>query len=727
MTFKVKIGALQIGYGRDDRPAGRARERRHTGSGSSSPSSSPDLAPRCRHGDETGSVASSSRQGGQRNGVRPHAAGSRSSVPDPAATDFDTGLAHWVAQARDEPPPARRRAKLPSSKHEYKSANFLFKSKDSAGDALCTEERRGEAGMRIDKAKTKAEDTLDLENLGLTGLPAQIGDLSRVKDLNLNFNKLKSLPDQFSQLGRLKILNAGGVNEFSSFPRVILKLENLVHLDLSGNRLRHIPTDIGNLTHLTRLHLDSNYIEKLPHQIYRLTKLQVFSAASNPYLSTVPTDMGMLTQLKRVDLSNTQIATLPGWNHLIEERLVSLNLFRTNFSGFDERLKMPKRMKLVDLGFTKVATLPPSFGPMTFYGNAEGNILRTTHKPAWSENVKFKVEGTNLPSELNREARMVTDQPIKQLTPLRHELRLPPVENQDNDVDSGSDDGGDIDFHMRWLGNTGPANLAHAQRVREATVNRMPTGRVADFAAARAAEEFADRWGETPVQPPTLHPWGNEPVPPMPGADMRVAWQPGVQSGMPVGGMPSGLGAGRWADRIRQTGNPAYVAPPAAVPLQVGAGWGLPPMPAGMGLPPGPWQQPGMGLQPQAALNPLLAGIEQLNALAQLMSLGTMPAPGAPAQNVPAGFAPGPGLMQQPGDLQQPGMASAQAAGERPPGIYLSPSVPPGGYMPAPMWAPQPTVTGAASELPGNMGALLTNTVADMAESVSSLLRRRRQ
>ncbi len=667
------------------------------------------------HGDASSSVASSSRHTGTRHGARAGADGSLSSVPDRAATDFDSGLAHWVAPRGDEPPPPRRRSKLPSSKHEHKSANFLFKSKASASDALCTVERRGEAAMRIDKAKrSREEDGLDLENLGLTGLPSQIGELSHLKDLNLNFNRLRSLPDQLGQLGRLKILNAGGVNEFSKFPRVILQLESLVHLDLSGNHLRRIPQKIGNLVNLTRLHLDSNDIENLPNGLYRLTKLQVFSAASNPRLSKVPADMGELTQLKRVDLSNTQVATLPGWNRLIEERLVSLNLFRTNFSGFDEGLKMPKRLKLVDLSHTLIATLPPSFGPMTFFGNADGNILRTTHKGLWAENIKFQVEGTNLPAELEREARMMTDQPIKKLTPLRHELRRPPFENQDNDVDSGSDDGADIDFHMRYLGNTGPANLAHAQRVREAAVNRAPTGRVADYAAERAAEEFADRWGEAPVQPPTLHPWGNEPVPPMPGADMRPVWQPGVPPGMPMGGPQAGQGATRWADRIRQTGSPAYVAPPAALPQQFGAGWGLPAMPAGISLPPAPWQQPGMAMQPQAALNPLLAGIDQINALAQLMSLGTMPAPGGAAQNASV-------------DLQQPGMAFAQAEGARPPGIHLYPSVPSGGQMPPPMWAPQPTLTGTVSTLPGNLGTVLTNTVADMAENVSSLLRRRNQ
>ena len=727
MPFNLKIGALQIGYGRDDGPAGRAGERRHAGyaaSGSSSPNSSPDLAPRRRH-DETRSAASSSRPGGSRNSTRPDATGSRSSLPDRAATDFDTGLAHWVVATRPEPPPSSRRSKLPSSKHQHLSARALFNRNNPADDALCTVERRGEAGMRIDQArKSREEDGLDLENLALTGLPPQIGELAHIKYLNVNFNKLVSLPDQLSQLGRLKMLNAGGVNEFRKFPRVILKLESLVHLDLSGNQLRKVPRSIGNLSNLTRLHLDSNYIEKLPHQMYRLTKLQVFSAASNPFLSTVPPDMGQLTQLKRVDLSNTQIATLPpAWNQVIEQSLVSLNLANTNFSGFDDKLKLPKRLKLVDLSNTNVETLPPSFGPITFYGNADGNILRTTHKLLWSENIKFTVASTNLPAELDREGRMVTNQPIKKLTRLRHELRRPPFENQDNDVDSGSDDGGDIDFHMQYLGNTGPSNLAHAQRVGEAAMNQMQTGRVADFAAERAAEELADRWGEAPAQPQTLHPWGDQPVPPMPGADTRAAWQPGMPPGVPVWGPQAAQVPSGWADRIRQTGSPAYVAPPAVIPLQDGAGWGLP----GMRVPPAPWQQPGMGLQPQAVQNPMLAGINQLNALAQLMSLGPMPASGAPLQGVPAGFAPGPGFMPQPGGLQQPGMASVQAEGPRPQWLYLSSSVPPGGQVPAPAWAPQPTLTGTASALPGNMASLLTSTAADVAENVSSLLRRRNQ
>ena len=68
---------------------------------------------------------------------------------------------------------------------------------------------------------------LELEEFGLTGaVPAEIGRLSALRELNLSDNQLTSLPAEIGQLTSLEELN------------------------LSGNQLTSVPAEIGQLTSL---------------------------------------------------------------------------------------------------------------------------------------------------------------------------------------------------------------------------------------------------------------------------------------------------------------------------------------------------------------------------------------------------------------------------------------------------------------------------------------------
>lgn len=300
---------------------------------------------------------------------------------------------------------------------------------------------------------------------------------------------------------------------------------------------------------------------------------------------------------------------------------------------------------------------------------------------------------------------MLTDQPVKQLVLLRHEDKRLPIATRDNNVDADQDRGEAIDFHMRFLDNTGPVNVAHAERVRAAAANRLSTGRVADFAAQVAAEEYADRYGEVP--PATMNPWGNEPVPPFAGVPRQAPVQPGAQP-IPLLGAQlatqAGSLPGRWANQMLNPANPAYALPPVPPP-QPPVWWAAPSMPSAATYVPAGAPLPGVGLQPPVELNPFLMGIEQFNPFASLLPPQALLAPPAPTQNTPLGYAPVPGAVQP----LPP--APAQTGGAANFGFSLAPPVTHGARVPRPAWAPAPSWS-------------WRDSVADLADQVSSMLRR---
>ena len=111
----------------------------------------------------------------------------------------------------------------------------------------------------------------------LTSLPAEIGQLTTLRFLHLNYNQLTTLPTQIGQLTSLETLYLRG-NNLTSLPTQIGQLTSLRWLDLSDNQLTTLPTQIGQLTSLETLHLSgNNKTMSLPGSISKLYSLRMLS------------------------------------------------------------------------------------------------------------------------------------------------------------------------------------------------------------------------------------------------------------------------------------------------------------------------------------------------------------------------------------------------------------------------------------------------------------------
>ena len=106
---------------------------------------------------------------------------------------------------------------------------------------------------------------LDLSHNHIKKLPATIGDLMHLQELNLNDNHLESFSVALCQSALQKSLRS---------------------LDLSKNKLKALPVQFCQLQELTDLKLDDNELIRLPFKIGQLTNLRYLSAAQNklPFL-----------------------------------------------------------------------------------------------------------------------------------------------------------------------------------------------------------------------------------------------------------------------------------------------------------------------------------------------------------------------------------------------------------------------------------------------------------
>ena len=137
------------------------------------------------------------------------------------------------------------------------------------------EPRREARARMIDFLKDPKRETLNLERLSLTSLPPIFHHpafISRLNELDLSENKLKTLPEELYLLKNLRMLNLGQ-NRLKALPEQMGKLQALERLYLNGNDLSELPKAIGKLKNLKVLNLSSNSsLQELPNELLKLSR-----------------------------------------------------------------------------------------------------------------------------------------------------------------------------------------------------------------------------------------------------------------------------------------------------------------------------------------------------------------------------------------------------------------------------------------------------------------------
>ena len=109
---------------------------------------------------------------------------------------------------------------------------------------------------------------LDLSFLGLKTVPGVIGYFQNLEELNLSGNNLVELPSEIYTLKNLKVLNLGDIIS-------------------GGNKLQAISKDIDKLTNLEVLQLVWNDdIKELPKEILNLQNIDYISLSQRAILKT---------------------------------------------------------------------------------------------------------------------------------------------------------------------------------------------------------------------------------------------------------------------------------------------------------------------------------------------------------------------------------------------------------------------------------------------------------
>ncbi|XP_028397812.1 protein lap1-like [Dendronephthya gigantea] len=115
----------------------------------------------------------------------------------------------------------------------------------------------------------------------ITQIPQELPlQLPHLIHLNLNFNRISSLPESFGMLIHLEILELSH-NLLSKLPNSFSLLKSLQKLDLSNNKLRALRDDMDNLKKLKKLNVNNNFLEQIPLSLCLIDSLEVLVCLNN--------------------------------------------------------------------------------------------------------------------------------------------------------------------------------------------------------------------------------------------------------------------------------------------------------------------------------------------------------------------------------------------------------------------------------------------------------------
>lgn len=125
--------------------------------------------------------------------------------------------------------------------------------------------------------------SLSIYNLDITSLPSEVFDLTELQTLKLSqlFHFSGLLPAEIGQLSKLRELSVN-CSGLKSLTPEIGHLVNLTDLNLPWNELNSLPTEIGCLVNLTTLDITGSKLDSVPLEILNLTNLRYLGLRGNP-------------------------------------------------------------------------------------------------------------------------------------------------------------------------------------------------------------------------------------------------------------------------------------------------------------------------------------------------------------------------------------------------------------------------------------------------------------
>ncbi|XP_058857774.1 leucine-rich repeat-containing protein 10B-like [Acipenser ruthenus] len=199
------------------------------------------------------------------------------------------------------------------------------------------EREEEELPYEVEEQLASGDDTLDLCFRKLRRLPRRVCGCPHLEKLYASNNRLRGLPEGFSELERLRVL-ALDFNKMFNVPPPVCRLENITRLYLGSNRLTTLPPEFSNLLNLRCLWMENNFFRRFPRQLLHLPVLKSLQLGDNR-LRSLPGCLAGMASLRGLWLYGNRFEELPRVL-LHMELLEILDVDRNKISRFPDLTRL---------------------------------------------------------------------------------------------------------------------------------------------------------------------------------------------------------------------------------------------------------------------------------------------------------------------------------------------------------------------------------------------------
>ena len=242
---------------------------------------------------------------------------------------------------------------------------------------------------RIRSASVGNMTEIDLSNIFLIEIPKEIFKCKVLEILDLSRNSLIGIQDSIVNLSNLKRLYLND-NRITNLPPLQPSIEIL---DISFNPLTSI-SSICKLPKLQSLYCVSTSIDAFPPEFISLSNLRHLNLSVNQ-ISIIPNYFSEFSTLSTLDLSSNQISDISPLPKYIEE----LYLARNQINEIPENICEFPDLEVLDVSFNLIKEIPDSFCNLRLITlNLANNKLQVVTK--YVKELKFlqryKIDGNPL-------------------------------------------------------------------------------------------------------------------------------------------------------------------------------------------------------------------------------------------------------------------------------------------------------------------------------------------
>lgn len=184
---------------------------------------------------------------------------------------------------------------------------------------------------------------------GFLEYPINLGKLSSLKDLWIDGDSIRYLPNSIKNLSNLTSFNISNCDrvEFDSLLIQLSYIETLNEVWLNENKLYTIPQNIILLTQIEDLWLNDNYLHEIPQGVLRMNNLQYLGLFNND-IEPLNISNGDLPNLKNINLCYNNFETLP--MEIVKlKSLKRITMWHSNITMLPNKIKKLKHLEYLNL------------------------------------------------------------------------------------------------------------------------------------------------------------------------------------------------------------------------------------------------------------------------------------------------------------------------------------------------------------------------------------------